>query len=152
MNTKRFISFSTILLTTVSSVFSQCIVGGTEFNTEPELCNPTMVSDDNEENGWFSSNVAEIIAKQCSNSNFFEHPSNVIQKGLPSNKLSVVGNASLTWKELLNARTPSGKDTGLVVVTSNPKLISPYLSEGSGSAMLVAMGNGHEFPFFTYTK
>mgnify|MGYP003291782639 CR=1 FL=1 len=151
MNTKRFISFSTILLTTVSSVFSQCIVGGTEFNTEPELCNPTMVSDDNEENGWFSSNVAEIIAKQCSNSNFFEHPSNVIQKGLPSNKLSVVGNASLTWKELLNARTPSGKDTGLVVVTSNPKLISPYLSEGSGSAMLVAMGNGHEFPFFTYT-
>jgi len=151
MNTKRFISFSTILLTTVSSVFSQCIVGGTEFNTEPELCNPTMVSDDNEENGWFSSNVAEIIAKQCSNSNFFEHPSNVIQKGLPSNKLSVVGNASLTWKELLNARTPSGKDTGLVVVTSNPKLISPYLSEGNGSAMLVAMGNGHEFPFFTYT-
>ncbi len=151
MNTKRFISFSTILLTTVSSVFSQCIVGGTEFNTEPELCNPTMVSDDNEENGWFSSNVAEIIAKQCNNSNFFEHPSNVIQKGLPSNKLSVVGNASLTWKELLNARTPSGKDTGLVVVTSNPKLISPYLSEGSGSAMLVAMGNGHEFPFFTYT-
>jgi hypothetical protein len=151
MNTKRFISFSTILLTTVSSVFSQCIVGGTEFNTEPELCNPTMVSDDNEENGWFSAKVAEIIAKQCSNSNFFEHPSNVIQKGLPSNKLSVVGNASLTWKELLNARTPSGKDTGLVVVTSNPKLISPYLSEGSGSAMLVAMGNGHEFPFFTYT-
>ena len=151
MNTKRFISFSTILLTTVSSVFSQCIVGGTEFNTEPELCNPTMVSDDNEENGWFSAKVAEIIAKQCSNSNFFEHPSNVIQKGLPSNKLSVVGNASLTWKELLNARTPSGKDTGLVVVTSNPKLISPYLSEGNGSAMLVAMGNGHEFPFFTYT-
>ena len=151
MNTKRFISFSTILLTTVSSVFSQCIVGGTEFNTEPELCNPTMVSDDNEENGWFSAKVAEIIAKQCSNSNFFEHPSNVIQKGLPSNKLSVVGNASLTWKELLNATTPSGKDTGLVVVTSNPKLISPYLSEGSGSAMLVAMGNGHEFPFFTYT-
>lgn len=151
MNTKRFISFSTILLTTVSSVFSQCIVGGTEFNTEPELCNPTMVSDDNEENGWFSAKVAEIIAKQCSNSNFFEHPSNVIQKGLPSNKLSVVGNASLTWKELLNARTPSGSDTGLVVVTSNPKLISPYLSEGSGSAMLVAMGNGHEFPFFTYT-
>ena len=151
MNTKRFISFSTILLTTVSSVFSQCIVGGTEFNTEPELCNPTMVSDDNEENGWFSAKVAEIIAKQCSNSNFFEHPSNVIQKGLPSNKLSVVGNASLTWKELLNATTPSGKDTGLVVVTSNPKLISPYLSEGNGSAMLVAMGNGHEFPFFTYT-
>ncbi|MCR5247256.1 MAG: T9SS type A sorting domain-containing protein [Paludibacteraceae bacterium] len=151
MNTKRFISFSTILLTTVSSVFSQCIVGGTEFNTEPELCNPTMVSDDNEENGWFSAKVAEIIAKQCSNSNFFEHPSNVIQNGLPSNKLSVVGNASLTWKELLNATTPSGKDTGLVVVTSNPKLISPYLSEGNGSAMLVAMGNGHEFPFFTYT-
>ena len=151
MNTKRFISFSTILLTTVSSVFSQCIVGGTEFNTEPELCNPTMVSDDNEENGWFSAKVAEIIAKQCSNSNFFEHPSNVIQKGLPSNKLSVVGKTSLTWKELLNARTPSGKDTGLVVVTSNPKLISPYLSEGNGSAMLVAMGNGHEFPFFTYT-
>lgn len=151
MNSKRFISFSTILLTTVSSVFSQCIVGGTEFNTEPELCNPTMVSDDNEENGWFSAKVAEIIAKQCSNSNFFEHPSNVIQKGLPSNKLSVVGNASLTWKELLNARTPSDKDTGLVVVTSNPKLISPYLSEGNGSAMLVAMGNGHGFPFFTYT-
>ena len=151
MNTKRFISFSTILLTTVSSVFSQCIVGGTEFNTEPELCNPTMVSDDNEENGWFSSNVAEIIAKQCSNSNFFEHPSNVIQTGLPSNKISIAGKTSLTWKDLLKLKNINGSDTGLVVVTSNPKLISPYLSEGSGSAMLVAMGNGHEFPFFTYT-
>ncbi len=151
MNTKRFISFSTILLTTVSSVFSQCIVGGTEFNTEPELCNPTMVSDTNEINGWFNSNVAQIIAKQCSNSNFFEHPSNVIQKGLPSNKISVMGDFNFTWEKLLKASSPQGKDAGFTAVTSNPKLISPYLSEGSGSAMLVAMGNGHEFPFFTYT-
>ena len=151
MNTKRFISFSTILLTTVSSVFSQCIIGGTEFNTEPELCNPTMVSDDNEENGWFSSNVAEIIAKQCSNSNFFEHPSNVIQTGLPSNKISIAGKTSLTWKDLLKLKNINGSDTGMVVVTANPKLISPYLSAGNGSAMLVAMGNGHESPFFTYS-
>ncbi len=151
MNTKRFISFSTILLTTVSSVFSQCIVGGTEFNTEPELCNPTMVSDTNEINGWFNSNVAQIIAKQCSNSNFFEHPSNVIQKGLPSNKISVMGDFNFTWEKLLKASNPQGKDAGFTAVTSNPKLISPYLSEGSGSAMLVAMGNGHESPFFTYS-
>ncbi len=151
MNTKRFISFSTILLTTVSSVFSQCIVGGTEFNTEPELCNPTMVSDTNEINGWFNSNVAQIIAKQCSNSNFFEHPSNVIQKGLPSNKISVMGDFNFTWEKLLKASSPQGKDAGFTAVTSNPKLISPYLSEGSGSAMLVAMGNGHESPFFTYS-
>ena len=151
MGLKRLFSFSAFLLATVSSSYSQCIVAGTEFDTKTELCNPTMVSDDNEENGWFSAKVAEIIAKQCSNSNFFEHPSNVIQKGLPSNKLSVVGNASLTWKELLNARTPSGKDTGLVVVTSNPKLISPYLSEGNGTPMLVAIGNGHEHPFLSYS-
>lgn len=151
MNTKRFISFSTILLTTVSSVFSQCIVGGTEFNTEPELCNPTMVSDDNEENGWFSSNVAEIIAKQCSNSNFFEHPSNVIQTGLPSNKISIAGKTSLTWKDLLKLKNINGSDTGMVVVTANPKLISPYLSAGNGTPMLVAIGNGYEHPFLTYS-
>ena len=151
MNTKRFISFSTILLTTVFSVFSQCIIGGTEFNTEPELCNPTMVSDDNEENGWFSSNVAEIIAKQCSNSNFFEHPSNVIQTGLPSNKISIAGKTSLTWKDLLKLKNINGSDTGMVVVTANPKLISPYLSAGNGTPMLVAIGNGYEHPFLTYS-
>ncbi len=151
MNTKRFISFSTILLTTVSSVFSQCIVGGTEFNTEPELCNPTMVSDDNEENGWFSAKVAEIIAKQCGNRNFIGHPSDIILNGLPSNKISVVGNASLTWNDLLKLKTPNSKDTGMVVVTANPKLISPYLSAGNGTPMLVAIGNGYEHPFLTYS-
>lgn len=151
MNTKRFISFSTILLTTVSSVFSQCIIAGTDFDTKTELCNPTMVSDTNEVNGWFNSNVAKILAKQCGNGNFIGHPSDIILNGLPSNKISVIGNDSLTWNDLLKAKNPQGADAGFTAVTSNPKLISPYLSEGNGSAMLVAMGNGHEFPFFTYT-
>ena len=151
MNTKRFISFSTILLTTVSSVFSQCIIAGTDFDTKTELCNPTMESDTNEVNGWFNSNVAKILAKQCGNGNFIGHPSDIILNGLPSNKISVVGNASLTWNDLLKAQMPQGNDTGMVVVTANPKLISPYLSEGNGTPMLVAMGNGHENPFLSYS-
>ena len=151
MNTKRFISFSTILLTTVSSVFSQCIVAGTEFDTKTELCNPTMESDTNEVNGWFNSNVADILAKQCGNRNFIGHPSDIILNGLPSNKFSVVGNASLTWNDLLKLKTPNSSDTGMVVVTANPKLIFPYLSEGNGTPMLVAMGNGHGYPFLSYS-
>lgn len=151
MNTKRFISFSTILLTTVSSVFSQCIVAGTEFDTKTELCNPTMESDTNEVNGWFNSNVADILAKQCGNRNFIGHPSDIILNGLPSNKFSVVGNASLTWNDLLKLKTPNSSDTGMVVVTANPKLIFPYLSEGNGTPMLVAMGNGHGNPFLSYS-
>ena len=151
MNTKRFISFSTILLTTVSSVFSQCIVAGTEFDTKTELCNPTMESDTNEVNGWFNSNVADILAKQCGNRNFIGHPSDIILNGLPSNKFSVVGNASLIWNDLLKLKTPNSSDTGMVVVTANPKLIFPYLSEGNGTPMLVAMGNGHGYPFLSYS-
>ena len=151
MGLKRLLSFSTFLLATVSSSYSQCIVAGTEFDTKTELCNPTMVSDTNEVNGWFNSNVADILAKQCGNRNFIGHPSDIILNGLPSNKFSVVGNASLTWNDLLKLKTPNSSDTGMVVVTANPKLISPYLSEGNGTPMLVAMGNGHGYPFLSYS-
>ncbi len=151
MGLKRLLSFSTFLFVTVSSSYSQCIVAGTEFDTKTELCNPTMESDINEENGWFNSNVADILAKQCGNRNFIGHPSDIILNGLPSNKFSVVGNASLTWNDLLKLKTPNSKDTGMVVVTANPKLISPYLSAGNGTPMLVAMGNGHGYPFLSYS-
>ena len=151
MGLKRLFSFSAFLLATVSSSYSQCIVAGTEFDTKTELCNPTMESDTNEENGWFNSNVADILAKQCGNRNFIGHPSDIILNGLPSNKISVVGNASLTWNDLLKLKTPNSKDTGMVVVTANPKLISPYLSAGNGTPMLVAMGNGHGYPFLSYS-
>ncbi|MBO7441677.1 MAG: hypothetical protein J6T83_01250, partial [Paludibacteraceae bacterium] len=56
MNSKRFISFSTILLTTVSSVFSQCIIAGTDFDTDTELCCPILNSDA-EEGGWYEENL-----------------------------------------------------------------------------------------------
>ncbi len=151
MGLKRLLSFSTFLLATVSSSYSQCIVAGTEFDTKTELCNPTMESDTNEVNGWFNSNVADILAKQCGNRNFIGHPSDIILNGLPSNKFSVVGNASLTWNDLLKLKTPNSSDTGMVVVTANPKLISPYLSEGNGTPMLVTMGNGHGYPFLSYS-
>ena len=151
MGLKRLLSFSTFLLATVSSSYSQCIVAGTEFDTKTELCNPTMESDTNEVNGWFNSNVADFLAKQCGNRNFIGHPSDIILNGLPSNKFSVVGNASLTWNDLLKLKTPNSSDTGMVVVTANPKLISPYLSEGNGTPMLVAMGNGHGYPFLSYS-
>jgi len=151
MKLQRLFSFSTLLFATVSSGYSQCIVAGTEFDTKTELCNPTMESDTNEVNGWFNSNVADILAKQCGNRNFIRHPSDIILNGLPSNKFSVVGNASLTWNDLLKLKTPNSSDTGMVVVTANPKLISPYLSEGNGTPMLVAMGNGHGYPFLSYS-
>ena len=57
----------------------------------------------------------------------------------------------MTWNDLLKLKSFSGKDTGMVVVTANPKLISPYLSEGNGTPMLVAIGNGHEHPFLSYS-
>ncbi len=134
-----------------SNSVAQCVVGGTEFTPRTDLCEPTMVSDTNEVNGWFNSKVDKILAKQCGKAGYYEQPYNVIQTGMPSNKISVMGDFSSTWEKLLKASNPQGKDAGFTAVTSNPKLISPYLSEGSGSAMLVAMGNGHEAPFFTYS-
>ena len=138
------------LIHTSNSV-AQCVVGGTEFTPRTDLCEPTMVSDTNEVNGWFNSKVDKILAKQCGKAGYYEQPYNVIQTGMPSNKISVMGDFSSTWEKLLKASIPDGKSTGFTAITSNPKLISPYLSEGSGSAMLVAMGNGHESPFFTYS-
>jgi len=134
-----------------SNSVAQCVVGGTEFTPRADLCEPTMVSDTNEVNGWFNSKVDKILAKQCGKAGYYEQPYNVIQTGMPSNNISVRGDFSSTWEKLLKAKNPEGKDAGFTAVTSNPKLISPYLSEGSGSAMLVAMGNGHEAPFFTYS-
>ena len=135
----------------VSNTVAQCVVGGTEFTPRTDLCEPTMVSDTNEVNGWFNSKVDKILAKQCGKAGYYEQPYNVIQTGMPSNRISVGGDFSSTWADLLKAAPPQGSDAGFAAVTSNPKLISPYLSEGSGSAMLVAMGNGHESPFFTYS-
>ncbi|MBQ8019587.1 MAG: T9SS type B sorting domain-containing protein [Paludibacteraceae bacterium] len=138
-------------LINASNSVAQCVVGGTEFTPRADLCEPTMVSDTNEVNGWFNSKVDKILAKQCGKAGYYEQPYNVIQTGMPSNKISVMGDFNSTWEKLLKASIPDGKSTGFTAITSNPKLISPYLSEGSGSAMLVAMGNGHEAPFFTYS-
>ena len=51
-------------LINASNSVAQCVVGGTEFTPRTDLCEPTMVSDTNEVNGWFNSKVDKILAKQ----------------------------------------------------------------------------------------
>ena len=65
-------------LINASNSVAQCVVGGTEFTPRADLCEPTMVSDTNEVNGWFNSQVDKILAKQCGKAGYYEQPYNVI--------------------------------------------------------------------------
>ena len=78
MRLQRLFSFSTLLLATVSSSYSQCIVAGTDFDTNATLCCPILTSDA-EEGGWYNEDLD--VTELC-NADMFASFENVKQKGI----------------------------------------------------------------------
>ena len=151
MNTKRFISFSTILLTTVSSVFSQCIIAGTDFDTDTELCCPILNSDA-EEGGWYEEDLD--VTGLCS-SDMFASFENVKQKGVggifsteSSNEMTKVDKVFHLGTQIQYGDGQYGYST----VTAQPKLIHPFFKANEKSNnMFVNIGSANNCQFLTYT-
>nr|MCR5498124.1 hypothetical protein [Paludibacteraceae bacterium] len=136
-----------LLMLNVGEAYSQCEVGGTDFTTSTALFNPTLKNDST---GWFNKKLGDLLADECNSTcQYFEEGYNVAQVGLLSNELKIVGNTTPSWRTLTQANSYTG--AGFVGVTANPRIISPWLSAGSGNNMLVAIGNNHDMDLFYYS-
>ena len=126
MNTKRFISFSTILFTTVSSVFSQCIIAGTDFDTEAELCCPVLKSNSNE-GGWYNEELnKDSLCKTSSIANLESAKQIGIGGVLNSNSNNNITDIDKVFH--LNTLPADGTPSqyGYTTITAQPKLIHPF--------------------------
>ena len=125
---------------------SSGVTNSTSFETIDSLCNLNL---SNDENGWFSEGVAEVIAA-CGQSQEFVnklHQKGIIAKVSSPSKLF----DSKSWERCLKSQ--DGTDAGMTAIVRNPKLIDPILWEGNGTNMLVNAGTTHNTPtaFLTYT-
>ena len=152
MNSKRFISFSTILLTTVSSVFSQCIIAGTDFDTEAELCCPVLKSNSNE-GGWYNE---ELNKDSLCKTKKFANLESVKQSGIGgvfnSNSNNNITDIDKVFH--LNTLPADGKPSqyGYTTITAQPKLIHSFCKANEESNnMLVNIGSASLCPVISYT-
>ncbi|MBQ9101232.1 MAG: hypothetical protein IJY54_07660, partial [Paludibacteraceae bacterium] len=122
---------------------AQCLVGGTDFETSTTLCNPQLAND---ETGWFSETVATLLKTETAGCSYYDSYPNVIQKGMPTNRLNVPGEmiTPQAWTEDSLIQDVTRNKVGYSAIVANPKLISPILSEGSGNNMLVNFGTSHD--------
>ena len=151
MNTKRFISFSTILFTTVSSVFSQCIIAGTDFDTDTELCCPILKSNSNE-GGWYNE---ELNKDSLCKTEKFANLESVKQSGIVG-FLSTNSSLDLTDVDKIftsNSVNPNanGIQYGKSAIVAQPKLASLFLkANDSQNNMFVNVGCKDRFPMLSY--
>ncbi|MBQ0155507.1 MAG: hypothetical protein KBT22_02895, partial [Bacteroidales bacterium] len=136
-----------------SNTVAQCVIGGTDFTTQSSLFNPVMENDTNEVNGWFNSKVGDLLADQCGKSCMYsEEAYKAAHKGMATNMIGSDASTSVSWDDYSGAASNVTGDTkGFGGIVANPRVISPYLTEGSGSNMFVAYGNGANNNVLSYT-
>lgn len=54
---------------------AQCVVGGTNFDVYEKLCNPQLPND---ETGWFSEDVEDLLATETAGCGYYAAPTNAI--------------------------------------------------------------------------
>lgn len=152
MKLKKILSLSTVLLTTASSAFAQCIVAGTDFDTKEDLCCPILTSD-SEEGGWYNEGLD--INGLC-NSNAFADLSSALQLSgisvLKTNSSSDISNVDDIFH--LGNLSADGKPSqyGVSTITSQPKTIHPFLKANeSSNNMFVNIGSAALCPILSYT-
>lgn len=151
MNSKRFISFSTILLTTVSSVFSQCIIAGTDFDTEAELCCPVLKSNSNE-GGWYNEELnKDSLCKTSSIANLESAKQIGIGGFLSTNSSLDLTNVDKIFTSNSVNPNADGIQYGKSAIVAQPKLASLFLkANDSQNNMFVNVGCKDRFPMLSY--
>ncbi len=132
----------------VGTATAACVIGGSDFESSDVLFAPSL-SDD--ANGWFSKDVENLLDQECGAScNYFADATSAVYVGMASSEISSSATLTAKWKDYTtkNINTTSKGFAGIV---ANPRVISPYLNEGSGSDQYVFYGNGQNVSVLTYS-
>ena len=86
-----------------SNSMAQCVVGGTNFDTKTELCNPDFTDD---ADGWFSEDVGDELDKLCDGS-FSGVVTNILHQGLQSNVSATGGSDALSFEDICTSENGS---------------------------------------------
>lgn len=155
MNIKRYLSLTALFLTTIYSAFSQCVVGGTDFETSTQLCAPLLKTNGEVGGGgWYDE---ELEWDDLCKGEMFSGPVGAIHKGLLSNTLGTMGSLDMTdaGKVFLTNNVTadaSGVQYGQSTITAQPKLISPFLiANNTANNMFVNVGGKDRFPLLSYS-
>ena len=137
---------------TATSMAATCTLGSTDFDVSSSLCTIDLTND---ADGWFSDEVGDLLSELAATGcTWYGSPSDVIQTGITTYSLHTPG-ALITqeaWQADSVTNDAAKNTVGYSAIVSNPKLISPILGSGSGSAMLVNFGTSHDKSYiFSYT-
>jgi len=149
MNTKKFITLSMSLLAAVSASFAQCIVAGTDFETNTELCCPVLTSD---ADGWYN---ADLDKDELCDKHTFAALSSAAQIGI-GGRFFTESNADMsTVDDVFHTRvTADGKPAqyGYSTITAQPKLIHPFFKANKeANNMFVNVGSADNCVILSYT-
>lgn len=124
---------------------SGCVISSTEFETSVSLCNPQL---SNDEDGWFSDDedLVPDALKGCESQATIN---NAIRTGISSVIVSTPSAVftDKSWKTL-SANGDAQSGNGFASIYANPKILSPMLSEGNGTNMLVNAGTANNKAYF----
>ncbi len=149
MNLKKLFSYSTLLMSTISSAFAQCIVAGTDFETNTELCCPVLTSD---ADGWYN---ADLDKNELCDKHTFAALSSAAQIGI-GGRFFTESNADMsTVDDVFHTRvTADGKPAqyGYSTITAQPKLIHPFFKANKeANNMFVNVGSADNCVILSYT-
>jgi len=127
---------------------SSCVVGGTDFETSNALFNPSL-SDDGE--GWFSNDLEQLLKNKCGTScDYSSDVDAATLLGMASGNVSSSATLTAEWSDYLT-KNINNTSKGFAGIVANPRTISPYFNEGSGSNQFVIYGNGQNVSVLTYS-
>ena len=130
-----------------SNSMAQCVVGGTNFDTKTELCNPDFTDD---ADGWFSEDVGDELDKLCDGS-FSGVVTNILHQGLQSNVSATGGSDALSFEDICTSAAGNKFGSGYSAVVGNARVISPYFTDTKSGNLFVNIGTSQSEAFYTYT-
>ena len=148
---RRFLTGMALLFASgMTTLNAQCVVSGTDFDTNKELCCPIMTSD---ENGWYDEDLD--WDKLCK-ADMFIGPEYAKMKGIGGSFYSESSNdmTKVNAIFLRNDLQANGSKAqyGYSIVTAQPKLIHSFCKANETSNnMYVNLGSAHHCPFVSYT-
>ncbi|MBR5208807.1 MAG: hypothetical protein IKV67_03025, partial [Paludibacteraceae bacterium] len=131
----------------VSNTVAQCVVGGTNFDTKSELCNPDLTDD---ADGWFSEDVGDELDKLCDGS-YSGVVTNIVHQGLQSNVSSTGGSDAMSFEDICTSAAGNKFGSGYSAVVGNARVISPYFTDTKSGNLFVNIGTSQSEAFYSYT-
>ncbi len=133
----------------MTALNAQCVVASTNFDTNKELCCPTMTSD---EDGWYDEDLD--WDKLCK-TDMFIGPEYAKQEGIGGVFSSESNNDMKKINDIFqqnNATQTGGKQYGYSIVTAQPKLIHSFCKANEApNNMYVNIGSCENCPVLSYT-